>query len=543
MKDAAKFKKILFRSPKPRTSIISLILLGFIFAFLSSFFEILIFHPNFLLSFLLSSLFFILPALIYGLFTTYLIENFYKRRAFLLALLNEFFVFVGILFLAYFKPGLLFFLGFAFSINVLAVAGVSSRKGLIPLFYPLIYFIPLLSALQLGKIYSLTTFRIIAFFGVGAGILFSIHLVEYLFRLNVQASALKIFTSFLNEEVSSLGFGHEIDSLVQTLKFKTESEENLISLPWLHPGPLRYIGGGSMSTTLIENLNEGAGEGKKGFFWHVPSSHEEDPCDPKTINRIFEKSHSEDPDYKEKATKILSRKNEFMEIFGQRFDDIFLILLNVREVDDYETSIFRSIRENTEKKIVFVDMHHHEPSEEGGILSGEEKRAEILSQEILELVDELEKEKESQIKAGMEVSHDGNFMSLVEEVAEEKYLFLTMDRNGIPKKLKEKLTDIQGGGRFDRTIFLTTDAHRSFEFLDEKEEYQLPPPNLIDKACSNVDKSRVGLLEEELKDVRVLGKESYFFEASVNFILHLFPIILTLVYSLFLLAIIVRFLV
>lgn len=543
MKDAPKFKKILFKSPKPSNSLISLILFGFVFGFTSSFFDVLVFHPNFLLSFLLSSLFLMLPAVAYGLLTNYLIENFYKRRAFLLSLLNELLLFIGLLLSAYFESGLLFFLGFTFSINVLSIAGVSGRKGPVPLFYPLIYFIPLLLILHFGEIYPLTAFRGIAFFGVGFGTLFSIHIVEYFFHLNVQASALKIFTSFLNEDVCSLDFGTEIDALIQTLRLKTGNEESVISLPWLHPGPLRYIGGGSMSSSLIDSLNGDQEEERNGYFWHVPSSHEEDPCDPVTIERIFDKSLSEEPDYKEEATRILKKENECMEIYGQRLDDVYLVLLNVRKVDDYEISIFRNIREKAGKKIVFVDMHHHEPEEEGGILLRGGKKAEILSQVILELLDDLEKEKEYQIKIGMEVSGDRKFMTLVEEVADEKYLFLTMDRNGIPKKLKEKLRDIEKGKRYDRTIFLTTDAHKSSEFLDEDEEFHLPSADLIDKASSKLKKAQVGLHEGELKDVKVLGKESYSFEASVNFSLHLFPILLVLVYFLFLLAIIVRFLV
>ncbi len=537
MKDAGKFRKILFNSPKPRNSIVLVILLGFIFGFLLSSLDILVLHSNFLLSFLLSSFFFILPALVYALLTNYFIENFYKRRAFLLSLLNQFFVFVGILLFAYFEPLLLFFLGFAFSINVLSVSGVSGRKGPVPLIYPLVYFTPLISVLHFMEIYSFTAFRSIAFFGVGVGILFSIHLVEYFFRLNVQASALKIFTSFLNEEASSLSSGSEMDALIQTLRFRTENGENVISLPELHPGPLRFMGGGSMSSSLIKSLNEDSGKEKKGYFWHAPSSHEEDPCDPDTINRIFEKSISGEPEYKEKATKILRKENDSVEIYGQRFDDIYLIFLNVRKVDDYDTFIFHNIRQNTGKKIVFVDMHHHEPVEEGGILSGDEEEAEILSREVLELLDDLEEEEEYQMKLGMEVSEDRKFMALVEEVADEKYLFLTMDRNGIPRKLGEKLSDIEKGKRFDKTIFLTTDAHQSSEFLDNREEFQLPPADLIEKASGKMEKSQVGLIEEELEDVKVLGKNSYFFEASVNFVLHLFPILLILVYFFFSLAI------
>ncbi len=543
MKDAPKFKKILFRSPKPRNSLVLVTVLGFVFGFISSSFDVLIFHPNFSLSFFLSSLFFALPAVAYGLLTNYLIENFYKRRAFLLSLLNELLFFIGLLLFAYFEPILLFFFGFTFSINVLSIAGVSGMKGPVPLFYPLIYFLPLLLILHLGGVYSLTAFRGIAFFGVGAGSLFSVHLVEYFFHLNVRASALEIFTSFLNEEVSSLDFGTEIDALVQTLRLKTENEESMISLPWLHPGPLRYLGGGSMSSSLVDNLNEVPEEGRNGYFWHVPSSHEKDPCNPATIEKIFEKSLSGEPDYKEKATRILKRENESMEIYGQRFDDIYLVFLNVKKVDDYEISIFQNIREKTGEKIVFVDMHHHEPEEEGGILSRHEKRAEILSRVILELLEDLKEEKEYQIKIGVEVSDDRRFMTFVEEVADEKYLFLTMDRNGIPEKLKEELMDIQRGREFNRTIFLTTDAHRSSEFLDKKEEFQLPPENLIDGAYSKLKEGKVGLLEEVLEDVRVLGKYSYSLEASVNLLLHLFPILLGLVYFLFLLAIIVRFLV
>lgn len=538
MKDADKFRRIIFKSPQPRNSVFAIVLLGLLFGFVLTEFQVLVFHANSLLSLFLASIFFILPALFYGAVTNYFIENFFRRRAFLLSLLNEILLFVGLIPFAYSGSIFLFILGFTLSTNVLAMAGVSGRKGLVPLLFPLLYFLPPLLTLHFSEIFYLTIFRGVLFFSVGAATLFSIHLLEYYFHLSVEASGLEIFTTFLNEDMSSLPWGIEIEPLVQTLRFKNQNEDYVISMPWLHPGPLRNIGGGSMSSSLIEGLNEGPDEKVKGYFWHVPSSHEDDPSDSETVQRVLESSQSGEPTYNEKVTKILKKSGDSFEVYGQRFDDNYLVFLNVEGVDDFETSIFRNIREQTGKKIAFIDMHHHEPIEEGSILLGEEKKAESLSEGIFDLLEDLENEEEYQISAGLEVSDDRDFSALVEEVSDESYLFLTMDRNGLPKKMKKRLKGIREENNFDRTIFMTTDSHKSSKFLEKEKDFNLPPSGLIDRASDRLQKTEMGLLEKKLENVRVLGKNASSFEASVSFALHLFPVFLILVYFFLFLAVI-----
>ncbi|KXA93874.1 hypothetical protein AKJ66_00590 [candidate division MSBL1 archaeon SCGC-AAA259E22] len=535
MKGAEKFKGILFSSPSPNHSLITIFAIGLVFGFFCSTIGIMDFHKNFLISSLGFSLIFILPAVFYGGLTSYLIRYYYRRRALLLALLNEVLVFIGLLFFKFFEPMLLFFLGFAYSINVLSIAGISNRKGPTPLLFPLLYFIPILSGLYLGNVFILTIFKVTAFFGIGVASLSLVYFVDYLFQMNLQVSASQLFTYFLNEKPKNLGFGTEKNVLLQGLKFKTGKETYILSLPWLHPGPSRQLGGGSLSYSLIKNLNE---KGNKGYFWHVPSSHEEDPCDPRIFEKIIEKPQFENSAFEGKATKLLKRDNDSFEIYGQRFGDIYLIFSNVEKIDDFEISIFQKIREQTGKKIVFVDMHHHEPPETGKILLKNEKLTDELSRTVLDLLKDLENEGQFEVKIGMEVSRDNKFMVLVEELNNERYLLITMDRNGIPEKLNDELENIKRDNRFDKFLFLTTDTHENFNFLDAKKEIEFPSSELITKALKKTSKAEISLTEHEIENVRVLGKKSYIFETASLFAMYLFPALMLLVFLIFFLIII-----
>lgn len=536
MQVAGVFKGILFKSPHPKTSIVSMILISFLFGTLSTIFQIFTFGLELPYSTLATSAFFILPSAIYGLLTNHIVENFYKRRAFLLAILNKTLIFFGIILSSLFQPFLLFLLGFSYTINVLSIAGISSRKNLIPLLFPLLYFVPIISALHLGEFFTFTVPMIALFISVGAANLSLIHLADYLFQLNLQTSALDLFSSFMNNKEKKLDFGTEINAPVQTLKLKNESGDYTISIPWLHPGPSKRMGGGSLSRSLTENLNKK--EGEKGYFWHFPSSHEEDPCDPNIAYEILKENTSEISEYRSKATKLLKKSGESFEIFGQKFEDIYLIFLNLEEIDDFESEIFRNIRDYTDKKVIFVDMHHHEPSETGKILLREEEKAEKISQEIINLLEDLEKENEHSMKLGMDISESMDHMVLVLEVKDERYLFLTLDRNGIPAELDKKLETYREDLRFDETLLLTTDTHESFKFLDKNEEIDIPSSDLITKVLESVSEGEVGLHESTIKDVKVLGKKSYHFESTVVLTMHVLPILMALIHLIYFLAII-----
>ncbi len=530
MESTVKFKKMVFKSPSPRISLVVIAVLGFVSALISVRWIFSDLQMDFLKTSVLSFFFFAASPAIYGLATNYIFDKFYGRRAFLLALINQVLLLSGVLTIQYSTDIIFFTLSFAYTINILSLAGVNNDKGFISLLYPLFYFSPIFAFLHFTGVFVLSFVLVAVFFLVGIASLLSVHVVEYFFRLNLETSPLELINSFINNEPISLKSGTEISSMVQALKIRTDRGDYTISLPWLHPGPSGTVGGGTMSKSLINNLSGSGDENAKGYFWHVPSSHEEDPCNPEVNRRILDSVLSKEPVYDEKATKIFKRSNDSFEIYGQKIGESFIVFLNVEGVDDYEMSIFRKIIDETGKRIAFVDMHHHKPTDENKMLMEGEEVSENLVREIIDLLNDLEEKEAFNLRAGMEVSQDGDLMALVEEIDDSKYLFVTLNKNGIPVCFEDKLEEIDRDERFDHTILLTTDTHESLDFLDDACGADLPFSSVIDTAFNNTSEAKVGLLEDKLDGVKVLGKKSYIFESSVTFAVHLFPILILLIY-------------
>lgn len=537
LNDISGFKGILFQAPNYKYSILAVLGFSVLFALASTLFGFLGFNEGFLVNWFFSSLFFLIPVLVYGFLTSFVFEFFFKKRAFLLSFFNLVFLFVGLVFVEYFESFFLFSVGFAYSVNILALVGIDGRKGILPFVFPLMYFGFSFLMIHFLSVFILSVFHIAVFLGVGVGSLLLVYLVESIFQSIVPASAVELFSSFFNKEEMSLDFGAEIKTLSQGLFFDKDGEKFVISIPWLHPGPLRGIGGGSLGGSLIESLNEDFGEGVGGYFWHVPSSHEIDPCDPEIGSRVLEECFSEEPDYCEKGTKVLENDDSSFKVFGQKFGGVYLVFLNVEGVDDFDNSIFREIRESTGKKIIFVDMHQLEPSRQGDVLSNGEEKAEKLREEIIKLLEDLDGEKQHGVKIGTEISSDRKTMALVEEVEDEKYLFLTMNRNGIPKNLRKKLEKLETS-EFNKVLFLTTDTHETIKFLEKNNGANPILHNLIEKAVKDLSKVKIGIVENELENVKVLSKKSYNFTTAVNYSVYIFPVLLVSLYLIYLLVII-----
>lgn len=530
-KDISGFERINFRAPGPKSSIIGIVILGLVFGFLGSFFGVLSFFESFWFSWLSGFSFFVFPALFYGFFLDFCFDRSEPRRTFLMSLVNMVFLFCGLVFLGVFENFFLFLVGIIFSINVIGFAGINSRIGVLALVVPLVYFGSVFSILHFSTVFIFSVFQIGAFLGLGVGSLLLVYFVEFFFRTIVPVSAVELFSNFLNRERMSLNFGIETDVLVQGLFFESDGERFVVCVPRLHPGPLRGVGGGSLSSDLIDGLNDECEEGVSGYFWHVPSSHQVNPSDPGISDDVLDECFSKDPEYYDKCTKILETDDSQIKIYGQRFGDNYIIFLNIKEADDFKNTIFKKIREETGKKITFVDMHQLQPQKQGGLISSQEPLAGKIQQETLDLLEKLEQAEEYEIKTGVEISEDRKNMALVEEVGDEKYLILGMNRNGLPDPLREELKMFESD--FDKVLSLTTDSHKTTEFLDEYDENDSPSQELVKMAEKNLEPVKIGLVESWLENVKVLGKDAYNFATAINYSVFSFPVLLALLYAVY----------
>lgn len=531
MRRAIKFRKILFHAPTPKRSSVLLFFLGFVYSFLAVALKIFYYRTT-LLSWIISYTVFVLPAIVYAVISNKVVQNFYKRRSFLLSLLNQALLFFGLVLSFLSMKLLLFFVSFSYSINVLSLIGVSGDKGPKNLLYPLIYFAPVLYVLNYYGIFAFGPLRASFFFGLGIAVFLSIYLADYYFRLGISdVSAVKIFSSFLNKELMSIVHGAEINTIHQNLVFNIDGREYEIMLPWLHPGPVRYIGGGSVSTTLIDELNK---EGK-GYFWHVPSCHKEDPANPQISDRILDQV-SEEIEYQNKATKLLKKESGSFKVYGQKFGEFYIVFVDAEGTDDFENTIFKRIKEERDEKIVFVDLHNHPPLTNDKILLEDEAGANKLQELIHTLLNDLNRKEKYDLKASFQISEEKKFMVLLEEISDETYLFITLDTNGISNRLKEKLNILARGNEFDETLILTTDAHQSIRFLSEEAKIESDKiEDSVKEALETLKSAEVGISEAELKNIQVLGNDSYHLQTSVNFVIHLFPMFLFFIYILFIL--------
>ena len=281
-----KFEKILFRAPEFRKSFVLMVAFSLLFGSILVFTgEVPVFYRPIIDIFIYSFLIFFFPSAMYSVGIRIFFKKFTRDRSFLLGLINEILVFIGILISLGTNRYVVFVIGVLYTVNLFSVSGGEGKKGILPLLTPLIYFAPVFYLLNFFAIFNLTIIHFISIMGLGVAVMLCIYITEYFFHLNIpDMSAVSIVSSLINSDIADIGCGINIDTPLQKLDFKCNGKSFKMVIPWLHPGPIEGFGGGSMSTELIRKLNESG----RGFFWHFPSSHEDDPANPSINDRIYQ---------------------------------------------------------------------------------------------------------------------------------------------------------------------------------------------------------------------------------------------------------------
>lgn len=368
---------------------------------------------------------------------------------------------------------------------------------------------------------------------MGVGVVVStlvILLTEHVFSLVFVGisglSELSKFLKGLRGEHASLDIGRNIDALVQYLMFRTDKEHVLLA-PWLHSGPLRSVGGGDLSTQCIEKLNKAHGE---SYVFHVPSNHEYNPSGD-VSGRIV--GAVAKPSYQPlRASRVVAVGNADLGVTGQRLNDAYLLSLSGKRIDDYDISIFSSLRDlHKKEKIIFVDSHQNPPMKECVNVEAFSAEAKALEALVDEMLQKLSKEPLAPAKVGTAISSFGQSSVFAMAVkSKETALYFIADINGFSPKEIQAVRDAAGKCGADKTLLFTTDTHSlSVKALVEKPDM---PRDVIDSVIS---KAFGGLRDAEfaygeglVKNVRILGKTYYELVTIVRIMTRVIPVLFVL---------------
>ncbi len=367
----------------------------------------------------------------------------------------------------------------------------------------------------------LTNLGVLVFAGI---VLVTVILIqEYLMGSNISnVTASDLAAGILQKEQAALDLGYPARPDVQTLAIQNESGRATIAAPWVHPGPLEGFGGGSLSEKVIKHLNRDG----TGFFFHIPSTHQDDPADPDDCDKIIDALT--EPELGGKASRMVRKQYDGIEFYGRRIGDQKLVFMETDRYDDFEKWIFRDIIDLEE--VLLVDRHSHTEHQDRDTLFYGTVDAERFRGHLLEFLRELEELELHEYRAGYaSKTNDKSAFTLVEEVEGQRTLILAADENGPSKNvlsLQEEMEDY-----FDEVLVVTTDTHRSIhELALEKDIPREELLGLIERAEEKVSGADIGFTNALTEEIKLLQKDYYSLMYSLNIIVRLFVLALVGLY-------------
>ena len=304
---------------------------------------------------------------------------------------------------------------------------------------------------------------VVVLVGLGLGVVSLF--IEWLQNANVpEVGGLEITSHLVQRERLRLDMGFPIEPTVQTLAIGTgDTDDTRVAAPWVHPGILEGVGGGRLTSHLLDSLNDGDGDdGEDGFFFHVPCTHRSDSADPSVHEPVIDAVS--DPKQYEKASRLVThtvgedgRETTFR---GRRYGDCRLVFVDSGEYNDIELGILQDLVDP--ETTLVVDQHAHDDDEAKSDLRRESPDATQLRADFRDFLAMLDDEPLAPYRAGTAVDHDTEDISLfalVEEVDGQRTLVLGADRNEAPRTLSEVRAEL--ADEYDETLLFTTDTHAS----------------------------------------------------------------------------------
>jgi len=482
---------------------------------------------------------FIALNLLSGFFVGKLVSNFKDKWSYLTVLVNQ----VSLMAIAYIflfstritlLDSLVLWTAMAYTVWMLLLSGLGAvRIGLrsisLSMIQPILVWLLMLVSIHIvdQDMWAPLIFMLGSIVFSTLVILFTEHVFSLVFTgMSGLAELSKVLKGIRGEQVS-LGIGHNINALLQYLKFKMGGRESLLVAPWLHSGPIRSVGGGNLSTQCIEKLNRAYGP---SYFLHVPSNHEYNPS--MDISARIVKA-VEGADYKDLSVSRPVRLEESgITVIGQKLNDTYLISLASSHIDDYDISIFSALRDKYEDgKVLFVDSHPNVPLAKCSNVEAFTREAVLIEKLIDAVIQRLEKEKLSRAKVGTAIQQFGQYTVFAMVLkAEETMLYFVVDTNGLQPVEMHSIKKIAGKLGIDYTMFFTTDTHS----LTVKALIARPdtPTAIIEstikKAAERLEPAKFSYGESLLENVRILGKTYYELLTVVKIMSRVTPVLFSL---------------
>lgn len=486
---------------------------------------------------LIAILGFILPGLIASELFSFFMEDFPRRWSYLLALANQFLFFIYTLILTgannFTNAWSIFWIGLltVFLVNMFVLlitqgykklAHISTLSLTQPLIIILFFHVVIGGRFQVSLLQYLTSFLVIV---VGAaGFLAIIVIAEYFLRINLSGlSAVELTKGLIQKREKSLDLGYRSNPEVQALEIQNEDGKAKICIPWVHPGPVQGLGGGRLTSKIINYLNSSDTE---GFFLHVPSTHKSDLANPEDIGKILDAMHP--TENSEKSTKMIKKKYENVVFYGRKIGDQKIVFMDT-EYDDYEVSIFKEVLDL--EKALIVDMHCNDRFDrEEEVWYGTEK-AEDLRECLEDFLGELENQGEFyEYKAGFEVELSGRpVFAWVEDAGGQETLIFGVEGNGISDELQKLKNEMKE--KYSEVIFFSTDTHRDIH--EYAEGIQVDPQiaqETILSASEKVSKASAGFSLGKAEKIDLLKEDYPGLIYSINIMLRLAVFSLLLIY-------------
>ncbi|AOV94706.1 hypothetical protein AQV86_02155 [Nanohaloarchaea archaeon SG9] len=362
---------------------------------------------------------------------------------------------------------------------------------------------------------------------MGLLLVISFAIFDYLIGSNVaNVSVIQLASGLLQKRQEALDLGFPAEPDVQTLSIKNKASDLTVSIPWIHPGPLEGFGGGKITTHIIDLINKDEGE---GFFFHVPSTHQSDPADPRDTGKIV--NAMKRPENSGKASKMIKKSFGSTTFYGRAFGDKKIVFLEIENFDDYEIAVFRDLVDL--KKVTVVDLHNDDFNE------GDRENmyygtsvAEKTRKQMREFLEELDSLEQYSYSAGftMEIG-DPSVMSIVEEVDGQRTVLYGIEGNGSSKNLRELREEFREG--FDEVLLFSTDTHSSIHEMATKEQVDKDRiRETVKEASSNTSEASIGLAHGKADRMNLLREDYASLIFSINILVRLIPLTLALFYIL-----------
>ncbi|MFB6143906.1 MAG: DUF2070 family protein [Candidatus Nanohaloarchaea archaeon] len=533
------FKKIVFSLPGFRNTFSAVIVLGFLYSFLTYLsiqtFTFLDLSP--ISMFFLALLGFILPAAVSGELLYRFLPDYPRRWGYFLALSNETILFVYGLILS----GADSFSNawHVFWIALITVCLANFFVLLLTIGYDYVGKISTLSAVQpllvlcsfhlfIGSYLHIPLYDYIINLGIlfvaGAVLLAAFTITEYLIRANLDnVSVLQLTSGLLQKKQEALELGYPTNPDVQTLAVSNRDGSATLVVPWIHPGPLEGFGGGRITSNIIRELNE---EGT-GFFLHVPSTHKSDPTDPEDYRKIMEAI--EEPEKVGDASRLVRESYGSTTFYGRKVNGRKIVFMEADEYDDYELPIFRESIDP--EKTLIVDLHNQDREEDNRKEAWyNTKSSRELRENFSDFLEELEGQEKEDYSAGFAAEPGSTpVYAMVEEVDGQRTLLFGIEGNGSSGKLRDLREEYLE--QFDEVMLFSTDTHRSIHQLSSKEVVDTDRVReTVQRAVEDVSPASIGFTNSTAATMDLLQEDYSGLIFSINILIRLILLTFAILY-------------